>query len=45
MMKQAPQADFWEESEFNKTCPSRSVNFCRDGRMRFILYFNLLQFT
>ncbi|XP_025987532.2 angiotensin-converting enzyme 2 isoform X2 [Solenopsis invicta] len=34
LLKQVPQAEFWDESEFNQSCPSRLLNFCRDGTMR-----------
>ncbi|XP_011864339.1 PREDICTED: angiotensin-converting enzyme-like isoform X2 [Vollenhovia emeryi] len=34
LLKQVPQAEFWDKSEFNRQCPSRLLNFCRDGTMR-----------
>lgn len=34
MLKISPEANFWEHSEFNRTCPTRIVNFCREGKMR-----------
>ncbi|XP_018358585.1 PREDICTED: angiotensin-converting enzyme-like [Trachymyrmex cornetzi] len=34
LLKQVPQAEFWDKSEFNQQCPSRLLNFCRDGTMR-----------
>ncbi|EFN81186.1 Angiotensin-converting enzyme [Harpegnathos saltator] len=30
LLKQVPQAEFWENSEFNRQCPSRLLNLCRD---------------
>ncbi|XP_020295000.1 angiotensin-converting enzyme-like isoform X2 [Pseudomyrmex gracilis] len=33
LFKQVPQAEFWERSEFNQTCPSTLLNFCQ-GIMR-----------
>nr|XP_012222251.1 PREDICTED: angiotensin-converting enzyme-like isoform X2 [Linepithema humile] len=33
LLKQVPQAEFWDNSEFNGQCPSRLLNFCR-GKMR-----------
>ncbi|KAG5326635.1 ACE enzyme, partial [Pseudoatta argentina] len=30
LLKQVPQAEFWDKSEFNQHCPSRLLNFCRD---------------
>lgn len=35
-MKQVPQAEFWDKSEFNRSCPSRLLNFCQDGTMRYV---------
>ncbi|XP_072756511.1 angiotensin-converting enzyme isoform X2 [Anoplolepis gracilipes] len=34
LLKQVPQAEFWDKSEFNQSCPSRLLNFCQDGTMR-----------
>ncbi|KAL6425876.1 hypothetical protein ACFW04_008893 [Cataglyphis niger] len=34
LLKQVPQAEFWDKSEFNRSCPSRLLNFCQDGTMR-----------
>lgn len=34
LLKQAPQAEFWDKSEFNKSCPSRLLNFCQEGAIR-----------
>ncbi|XP_012521401.1 angiotensin-converting enzyme 2 [Monomorium pharaonis] len=34
LLKQVPQAEFWDKSEFNQQCPSSLLNFCRDGTMR-----------
>lgn len=34
LLKQVPQAEFWDKSEFNQSCPSRLLNFCHDGTMR-----------
>ena len=34
LLKQVPQAEFWDKSEFNKSCPSRLLNFCQDGTIR-----------
>ncbi|XP_077255351.1 angiotensin-converting enzyme isoform X2 [Temnothorax americanus] len=34
LLKQVPQAGFWDKSEFNRQCPSRLLNFCREGTMR-----------
>ncbi|XP_071647514.1 angiotensin-converting enzyme isoform X1 [Temnothorax longispinosus] len=34
LLKQVPQAGFWDKSEFNQQCPSRLLNFCREGTMR-----------
>ncbi|XP_011646803.1 angiotensin-converting enzyme-like isoform X2 [Pogonomyrmex barbatus] len=31
LLRQVPQAEFWDKSEFNQQCPSRLLNFCRDG--------------
>lgn len=43
LLKQVPQAEFWDKSEFNQQCPSRLLNFCRDGTMRYVnLQFRIL---
>lgn len=34
LLKQVPQAEFWDKSEFNQSCPSRLLNFCQYGTMR-----------
>ncbi|XP_029161512.1 angiotensin-converting enzyme-like [Nylanderia fulva] len=34
LFKQVPQAEFWDKSEFNQSCPSRLLNFCQDGTIR-----------
>ncbi|XP_053978934.1 angiotensin-converting enzyme-like [Hylaeus volcanicus] len=34
MVDQVPQADFWDNSYFNKQCPSKLINFCKDGITR-----------
>ncbi|KAH0950931.1 hypothetical protein HN011_003249 [Eciton burchellii] len=34
LLKQVPEAEFWEKSEFNQQCPSVLLNFCRFGKMR-----------
>lgn len=38
LLKQVPQAEFWENSEFNRQCPSRLLNLCRDGQMRCVCW-------
>ncbi|XP_032684214.1 angiotensin-converting enzyme 2-like isoform X2 [Odontomachus brunneus] len=34
LLKRVPQAEFWDDSEFNRQCPSRLLNLCLDGKMR-----------
>ncbi|XP_012285768.1 angiotensin-converting enzyme [Orussus abietinus] len=34
VLNQVPEAEFWENSQFNGTCPSELISFCRDGEMR-----------
>jgi hypothetical protein len=34
LLKQVPQSEFWDKSEFNQQCPSKLLNFCREGTMR-----------
>jgi len=36
LLKQVPEAEFWEKSEFNQQCPSVLLNFCRFGKMRHV---------
>nr|XP_003703938.1 PREDICTED: angiotensin-converting enzyme-like [Megachile rotundata]XP_012142021.1 PREDICTED: angiotensin-converting enzyme-like [Megachile rotundata]XP_012142022.1 PREDICTED: angiotensin-converting enzyme-like [Megachile rotundata] len=34
LLNQVPQAEFWEKSDFNKQCPSKLINFCKEGSLR-----------
>ncbi|XP_043265604.1 angiotensin-converting enzyme-like [Colletes gigas] len=34
MLNQVPHADFWDRSQFNRQCPSKLINFCKEGIMR-----------
>ncbi|XP_011340921.1 angiotensin-converting enzyme 2 [Ooceraea biroi] len=34
LLKEVPEAEFWENSEFNRQCPSVLLNLCRYGKMR-----------
>ncbi|RLU24452.1 hypothetical protein DMN91_002541 [Ooceraea biroi] len=33
LLKEVPEAEFWENSEFNRQCPSVLLNLCRYGKM------------
>ncbi|XP_076766424.1 angiotensin-converting enzyme [Xylocopa sonorina] len=34
ILKQVPQADFWENSRFSQQCPSKLINFCKGAVLR-----------
>ncbi|XP_076655496.1 angiotensin-converting enzyme [Halictus rubicundus] len=34
LLDNAPELEFWEESNFEGQCPSKLINFCKDGAMR-----------
>ncbi|XP_076296996.1 angiotensin-converting enzyme [Lasioglossum baleicum] len=34
LLDNTPQSEFWENSNFNGQCPSKLINFCKDGAAR-----------
>lgn len=34
LLRQVPQSDFWDKSQFHQHCPPRLINFCKDGITR-----------